>query len=124
MLSKKSFLADERNFSATLVRPMRRNVRDHIESQKNDHRPSYMPYIGLRRPRQRKTDLCEIFEATQLSTFSTASTQSRSPAKQQRTPGSNGIFSSDLTRPTTFGLTPEIMLSPARIRTGKKYVIV
>jgi hypothetical protein len=47
-----------------------------------------LPYIGLRRPRQRKTDLCEIFRATQLSTFSTASTQSRSPAKQQRTSGS------------------------------------
>jgi hypothetical protein len=74
MLSKKSFLADERNFSAPLVRPMRGNVRDHIESQKNDHRPSYMPYRGLRQPRQLKTDLCENFGATQFSTFSTAST--------------------------------------------------
>jgi len=44
MLSKKSFLADERNFLAPLVRPMRGNVRDHIESQQNDRRPSYMPY--------------------------------------------------------------------------------
>ena len=47
MLSKKSFLADERNFSAPLVGPMRGNVRDHIESQQNDHRPSYMPYRGF-----------------------------------------------------------------------------
>ena len=73
MLSKKSFLADERNFSAPLVRHMRGNARDHIESQKNDHRPSHMPCRGLRRPRQPKTDLCEIFGATQFSIFSTAS---------------------------------------------------
>jgi hypothetical protein len=37
MLSKKSFLADEQNFSAPLVGPTLGNVRDHIESQKNDH---------------------------------------------------------------------------------------
>src|SRR5258707_14663570 len=78
MLSKKFFLADERNFSAPLVGPMRGNVRDHIESQQNDHRPSYMPYRGLRRPRQLKPDVCEIFGAPQFSTFSTASTQSGS----------------------------------------------
>jgi hypothetical protein len=75
MLSKKSFLADEQNFSAPLVGPMWGNVRDHIESQQNDHRPSYMPYRGLGRPRQLKPDLCEIFGAPQFSTFSTASTQ-------------------------------------------------
>src|SRR5258708_39270574 len=34
MLSKKSFLADVRNFLAPLVRPARGNVRDHIESHK------------------------------------------------------------------------------------------
>src|SRR6476469_1673651 len=73
MLSKKSFLADEQNFSALLVGPMRGNVRDHIESQQNDHRPSYMPYRGLRRPRQLNPDVCEIFGAPQFSTFSTAS---------------------------------------------------
>src|SRR4030081_225667 len=84
MLSKKSFLADARNFSAPPVRPMRRNVRDHIESQKNDHRPSYMPYRGLRRPRQLKTDLCEIFGATQFSTFSTASVKLRKPQPEQK----------------------------------------
>jgi hypothetical protein len=31
MLSKKSFLADERNFSAPLVHPMRLNLREQIE---------------------------------------------------------------------------------------------
>src|ERR1035437_8168301 len=36
MLSKRSFLADERNFSVPLVRPTRGNVRDHIESHKSD----------------------------------------------------------------------------------------
>ena len=73
MLSKKSFLADEQNFLAPLVDPMLGNVRDHIESQQNDHRPSHMPCRGLRRRRQRKTDLREIFGAAQFSTFSTAS---------------------------------------------------
>src|SRR6266403_1469795 len=80
MLSKKSFLADERNFLAPLVRPTRGNVRDHIESHKSDRRPSYMPCRGLRRRRQRKTDLREIFGAAQFSTFSTASTLSGSRA--------------------------------------------
>jgi hypothetical protein len=73
MLSKKSFLANERNVLAPLVRPTRGNVRDHIESHKSDRRPSYMPCRGLRRRRQRKTDLREIFGAAQFSTFSTAS---------------------------------------------------
>ena len=78
MLSKKSFLADEQNFSAPLVDPMLGNVRDHIESQQNDHRPSYMPYRGLQRPRRLKPDLCEIFGAPQFSTFSTASVKTGS----------------------------------------------
>jgi len=72
-VKKKSFLADEQNFSAPLVGPMLGNVRDRIESQQNDHRPSYMSYRGLRRPRQLKRNLCEIFGAPQFSTFSTAS---------------------------------------------------
>ena len=77
MLSKKSFLADEQNFSAPLVGPMLGNVRDHIELQQTDHRPSDMPHRGLRRPRQLKPDLCEIFGAPQFSTFSTASVKRR-----------------------------------------------
>jgi hypothetical protein len=83
MLSKKSFLADERNFLAPLVRPTRGNVRDHIESHKSDRRPSYMPYRGLRRRRQRKTDLREIFGVAQFSTFSTASVKPRNTQHEQ-----------------------------------------
>src|SRR5258708_38954391 len=79
MLSKKSLLADERNFLAPMVRPTRGNVRDHIESHKSDRRPSYMPYRGLRRRRQRKTDLRAIFGGAQFSTFSTASTRTGHP---------------------------------------------
>jgi hypothetical protein len=37
-----------------------------------------MPYGGLRRRRQRKTDLRESFGAAQFSTFSTASTHTGS----------------------------------------------
>jgi hypothetical protein len=59
-------------FLAPLVRLTRGSV--HIESHKSDRRPSYMPYGGLRRRRQRKTDLREIFGAAQFSTFSTALT--------------------------------------------------
>src|SRR5258708_30744404 len=83
MLSKKSFLADVRNFLAPLVRPARGNVRDHIESHKSDRRPSYMPYSGLRRRRQQKTDLREIFGTAQFWTFFTPSTQPRHCPPQQ-----------------------------------------
>jgi hypothetical protein len=38
---KKSFLDDERNFLGPLMRFARGDVRDHIVSHKNDHRPSY-----------------------------------------------------------------------------------
>jgi hypothetical protein len=41
MLSKKSFLADDKIFQPPLVGPMLGNVREHIESLQNDHRPSY-----------------------------------------------------------------------------------
>ena len=102
MLSKKSFLADEQNFSAPLVGPMLANVRDHIESQQNDHRASYISYRGLRRPRQLKPDLCEIFGAPQFSTFSTASVKLGSrgtqlgsplcPVNGHRQPGLSGPF--------------------------------
>jgi hypothetical protein len=91
MLSKKSFLANERNVLAPLVRPTRGNVRDHIESHKSDRRPSYMPRRGLRRRRQRKTDLREIFGAAQFSTFSTASTRTgrMTPAYESGVKSSN-----------------------------------
>jgi hypothetical protein len=40
---KKSFLADERNFSGPLMRSATGDVRDHIVLHKNDHGPSYRP---------------------------------------------------------------------------------
>jgi hypothetical protein len=49
---EKSFLVDERNFSAPLARLARGNVRDHIDSRKSDHRPSYLSHGGLQRRRQ------------------------------------------------------------------------
>jgi hypothetical protein len=70
---KKSLVADERNFSARLVRPARGNVRDHIDSHKCDHRASYLPYRGAQRRRQLKNDLRETFGAAQFSTFSAIS---------------------------------------------------
>jgi len=75
ILLKKSFLPDERNFSAPLVRPARGDVRD-IDSYKSDRRSSYLSYSGLQRRKQRNTDLREIFGAAQFSTFSTVSAQS------------------------------------------------
>ena len=83
MLSKKSFLADEQNFSAPLVGPMLGNVKDHIESQQNDHRPSYMPYRGLRRPRQLKPDLCEIFGVSSIFDFFDSIDPERNAASRQ-----------------------------------------
>ena len=76
ILLKKSFLADERNFSAPLVRPARGDVGDHIDSYKSDRRSSYLSYSGLQRRKQRNTDLREIFGAAQFSTFSTVSARS------------------------------------------------
>ena len=43
ILLKKSFLADERNFSGPLMRSVRDDVRDHIVLHKNDHGASYPP---------------------------------------------------------------------------------
>jgi hypothetical protein len=41
ILLKKSFPADERNFSEPLMRFARRDVRDHTAFYKSDHEPSY-----------------------------------------------------------------------------------
>jgi hypothetical protein len=41
ILLKKSFLADEQNFSGPLMRSARGDVREHIVLYKNDHGPSY-----------------------------------------------------------------------------------
>src|SRR6266478_8626778 len=49
ILLKKSFLADEQNFSEPLMRSARGDVRDHIVLHKNDHGPSYRAYRALQR---------------------------------------------------------------------------
>jgi hypothetical protein len=41
ILLKKSFLADEQNFSGPLMRSAGDDLRDHIALHKNDHGPSY-----------------------------------------------------------------------------------
>ena len=43
ILLQKSFGADERDFLGPLTRFVRRDVRDHIAYQKNDHGASYRP---------------------------------------------------------------------------------
>jgi len=77
-LSKKVFLAGEPNFSAPPARPMRVDVREHVDLQEDDHSASYPYGRGLQRRRQLKTDFREILGADQFSTFSTASAHSRS----------------------------------------------
>jgi hypothetical protein len=49
ILLKKSFSVGGRNFLAPLMRFARGDVRDHIDSLKSDHRPSYLSYGGLQR---------------------------------------------------------------------------
>jgi hypothetical protein len=73
---KKSFLADERNFSGPLVRFVRGDMWDHIVSHKNDHGRLYRAYRALQRWRRLKIDFCEIFGVVRFSTFATVSAQS------------------------------------------------
>jgi hypothetical protein len=47
ILLQKSFWGDGRKLSEPLMRPVPRDVRDHIVSQKNDHGPSYWRYGTL-----------------------------------------------------------------------------
>ena len=49
ILLQKSFGADERNFLGPLTRFVRRDVRDRIAYQKNDHGASYRPCGALQR---------------------------------------------------------------------------
>src|SRR5215467_8617010 len=87
MLSKKVFLAGEKDFSAPLVHPARADVRDYVESQEGDHRASYASDRGLQKRRRSKTDFREIWGAAQFLTFSTASTtRRRRPPDQFRSP--------------------------------------
>src|ERR1700722_16706662 len=79
ILLKKSFQGDERNFLEPLMRFMRRDVRDHIGSQKNDYGPSYRCYGTSRRRSCPKISICEIFGIARFSPFSTVSTRSGHP---------------------------------------------
>jgi len=46
---KKSFSGEERKFPGPLMLFVRRDVRDHIVSYKNDHGPSYRRYRAVQR---------------------------------------------------------------------------
>src|SRR5258708_3343613 len=70
---KKSFPADERNFSGPLMRFARRDVRDHNAFHKNDHGPSYCPWRALQRYKRLNIDFRELFRVVRFSTFSTLS---------------------------------------------------
>jgi hypothetical protein len=73
---QKSFEGDERNFPGPLMRFARRDVRDHIASQKNDHGASYPRYRALQRWSRPNINLCEISGVVRFSTFATLSAQS------------------------------------------------
>jgi hypothetical protein len=73
---KKFFLGDERNFLGPLMGFARGDVRDHIVSHKNSHRPSYRRKGALQRSRQLRINFREIFGAVRFSTFSTVSARS------------------------------------------------
>jgi hypothetical protein len=49
------------------------DMRDHIVSQKNDHRASYRRCRVLQRRSRLKSDICEIFGSVRFSTFATLS---------------------------------------------------
>jgi hypothetical protein len=55
------------------MRFARGDVRDHIVSYKNDHRPSYWPQRTLPQQQSLKIDFREIFGVVRFSTFATIS---------------------------------------------------
>jgi hypothetical protein len=82
---KKSFLADERNFSGPLMRFARRHVRDHNAFYKDDHGPSWRRYRALQQKARLKIDFREILSVVRFSTFATVSAQS-GPSLEGRAP--------------------------------------
>ena len=70
---QESFEGDERNFPGPLMRFARRDVRDHIASQKNDHGASYPRYKALQRWSRPNINVCEISGVVRFSTFATLS---------------------------------------------------
>jgi hypothetical protein len=69
----KVFLTGDGNFSEPLMRFVRRDVRDHIGSHKNDHGPSYPRQRPLQRWTRRKIIFREILGVDRFSTFATVS---------------------------------------------------
>ncbi len=51
----------------------RGDMRDHIVSHKNYHRPSWRHYRALQRQERLTINFCEIFGAVRFSTFATVS---------------------------------------------------
>jgi hypothetical protein len=73
ILLKKSFEGDQRNFLGPLMRFARRDVRDHIAFQKNNHGASYPRYRALQRRSRPNINVCEISGVVRFSTFATLS---------------------------------------------------
>src|SRR5258706_14040721 len=67
------------------MRFARRDVRDHIVSCQNDHRPSYWRPRALRQQERLRIDLREIFGLLRFSTFATISATSGRPRLCQKT---------------------------------------
>ena len=55
------------------MRLARRDVRDHIASQKNDHGASYPRYRALQQRSRLDINICEILGVVRFSTFATLS---------------------------------------------------
>src|SRR5712671_4478552 len=70
---QKSFWGDERNFLEPLMRFTRGDVRDHIDSSKIDHGPSYCRRRALRQQERLRIDFREILRVVRFSTFATIS---------------------------------------------------
>src|SRR4051794_27357277 len=71
---EKVFFDRRTNFFMRLVRCSCENVRDHIVSHRNEHRPPYWSYSALP---SLKIDIRENFDAAQFSTFQQYPVKSR-----------------------------------------------
>src|SRR5258708_35891330 len=73
---QKSFWGDEQKFLEPLMRFACGDMRDHIVSYQNDHRPSYWRRRALRQQERLSIDFREIFRVVRFSTFATISARS------------------------------------------------
>ena len=69
IMLQKSFGCDERNFPGPLMRIIRKDVRDHIAYQKNDHGASYRPCGALQQQKCREIIIHEIFRGHSIFDF-------------------------------------------------------